>query len=75
MINITKYNFKEGDVLICIISANSYLVLGNTYVAERVIGTEEIMITNENGYRSYYNKNRFISKSELRDFSINKIIE
>lgn len=73
MLNITDYNIKKGDVLICIIYANAYLTLNKEYIAERDITRDGILIKNDIDYNTYYNKSRFIPKVDLRNFNIDLI--
>jgi hypothetical protein len=76
MLNIVNYNIKKDDILICIISANAYLKQEGIYTAQSDLseyGT--VLVKNDFDYTTYYNKNRFIPKADMRDFNIDLIIK
>ena len=76
MLNIVNYNIKKGDILICIISANAHLKQEGTYTAQSDLSVDgTVLVENDMNYTTYYNKNRFIPKADMRDFNIDLIIK
>lgn len=75
MLNITRYDFKKGDVLICVINTNSYLTLEKTYIADSDLLGNKVRVLNDFDEPILYNKNRFVLKADIRNFIIESIIK
>ena len=68
--------FQKGEIVVCIINSRASLTVGKEYT---VYGQDdrydEVLILNDNGYKSHYNDMRFISKTEFREYIIEQIIQ
>jgi len=70
----SKKEYEIGEEVICIISSSTNLETGNKYIISQK-KYNRYSLKEEDGYGYYYNPARFISKREIRDSKIKKILE
>jgi hypothetical protein len=88
MIEIIQTFLKEGDIVICIDSADHSsdplffhsrrLTYGKEYTIKRIGNyklNSSISITNDIGMTGIYNLNRFVTLSKWREIRLNEILE
>jgi hypothetical protein len=71
--------FNKGDIVVCIINSRATLTVGKEYKIKDTYIEDgnlvDIIIDNDNGHEYWYDKIRFIPKSEFRDHIINDILK
>ena len=82
MIEIIQTFLKEGDIVICIDSADhgkkQKLIYGKEYTIKRIGNYKlntSISITNDIGMTGIYNLKRFVTLSKWREIRLNEILE
>ena len=67
-------SFNKDEILVCVINAKVTLTLFEEYkVLDEKSG--QVLIKNDDGEDMFYTEYRFIRKSDMREFTINKILK
>jgi hypothetical protein len=71
---LTENNFKEGELIICILNNRANLTVGKEYLVS-YSGGSWVEVTNDENDEQEYHFSRFLPKSEWRNFTIDQILE
>lgn len=70
--------FKEGQIVICVINSRASLTIGKEYKIKSVMVDEDYMdlvLNNDDNLEYWYDSERFMSKDEFRDITLNQILK
>jgi len=78
MITEKEPKFKEGQIVICIINSRATLTIGKEYKIKEVMIDEDytdLVIDNDDNIEYWYDSERFMTKDEFRDITLNQILK
>jgi len=78
MITEKEPKFKEGQIVICIINSRATLTIGKEYKIKGVMIDEDytdLVIDNDDNIEYWYDSDRFMTKDEFRDITLNQILK
>jgi hypothetical protein len=81
MITGKEPKFKEGQIVICIINSRATLTIGKEYkikgMMEGMIDEDymDLVIDNDDNIEYWYDSERFMTKDEFRDITLNQILK
>jgi hypothetical protein len=78
MITGKEPKFKEGQIVICIINSRATLTIGKEYKIKGMMIDEDYMdlvIDNDDNIEYWYDSDRFMTKDEFRDITLNQILK
>ena len=83
MITGKEPKFKEGQIVICIINSRATLTIGKEYKIKGMMIDEDyrdedymdLVIDNDDNIEYWYDSERFMTKDEFRDITLNQILK